>query len=332
MKLALRTTAIAVSFMILAVFSCCIIILSFVRRSTTENAISIGTLNHQQFISEFRDSFYEKADTISDLSLKSYMTYTFENCQGAEEFSIQNQAEIIVNNTGINAYAALDNAQSYELTDSHTEIKRRIFQLDDTYYLLIGQTWSYQNTDYLISLTRDITPAMNEVHSLARKVFEITVAVACVTALFIVLFEYKSFQPLKNLNKGVQRIAKGSYSERIILHSKDEVGELASSINHMATSIETQIKTIEATSEERQFLLAALSHEMRTPITTITGYSHALLKAKLTESQKQEGDINVVGYLDALSLNGDKFIHMAPFVFGEGRKQEPKMQTKKTGV
>ncbi|MEA5048182.1 MAG: hypothetical protein VB034_06165 [Eubacteriales bacterium] len=44
------------------------------------------------------------------------------------------------------------------------------------------------------------------------------------------------------------------------------------------------------------------------------------------------GGINVVGYLDALSLNGDKFIHMAPFVFGEGRKQEPKMQTKKTGV
>lgn len=36
------------------------------------------------------------------------------------------------------------------------------------------------------------------------------------------------------------------------------------------------------------FLLSALSHEMRTPITTITGYSHALLKAKLTESEKQE--------------------------------------------
>jgi hypothetical protein len=44
------------------------------------------------------------------------------------------------------------------------------------------------------------------------------------------------------------------------------------------------------------------------------------------------GGIDVVGYLDALSLNGDKLIHMAPFVFGEGRKQEPKMQTKKTGA
>ena len=37
------------------------------------------------------------------------------------------------------------------------------------------------------------------------------------------------------------------------------------------------------------------------------------------------GGINVVGYLDALSLDGDKLIHMAPFVFGQGRKQEPKI-------
>lgn len=295
MKLALRTTAIAISFMILAVFSCCIIILSFVRRSTTENASSIGTLNHQHFMSEFRESFYEKADTISDQSLKSYLVYTFEHCQGSDEFSIQNNTEVIVNNTGIDSYAALDQAQSYELTDSYTVIKRRIVQLNNQYFLLIGQTWSYHNTDYLVTLTRDITSAMDEVNSLARKTFTITVVVAFITAIFIVLFEYKSFQPLKKLNKGVQRIAQSSYSERIILKSNDEIGELACSINQMAASIETQIRTIEATSEERQFLLAALSHEMRTPITTITGYSHALLKAKLTESQKQEA----VEYIDS---------------------------------
>ncbi len=295
MKLALRTTAIAVSFMILAVFSCCIIILSFVRRSTTENAVSIGTLNHQQFMSEFRDSFYEKADTISDHSLKSYMVYTFEHCQGYDEFSIQKNAEVIVNNTGIDSYAALDQAQSYELKDSYHVIKHRILQLNDRYYLLIGQTWSYHDTDYLVTLTRDITSAMDEVNSLARKIFALTFAVAFVTAIFIVLFEYKSFQPLKKLNKGVQRIAQSSYSERIILKSNDEIGELACSINQMAASIEAQIRTIEATSEERQFLLAALSHEMRTPITAITGYSHALLKAKLTESQKQEA----VEYIDS---------------------------------
>jgi len=295
MKLALRTTAIAISFMILAVFSCCIIILSFVRRSTTENATSIGTLNHQHFMSEFRDSFYEKADTISDQSLKSYLVYTFEHCQGSDEFSIQNNTEVIVNNTGIDSYAALDQAQSYELTDSYTVLKRRIVQLNNQYFLLIGQTWSYHNTDYLVTLTRDITSAMDEVNSLARKTFTITVVVAFITAIFIVLFEYKSFQPLKKLNKGVQRIARSSYSERIILKSNDEIGELACSINQMAASIETQIRTIEATSEERQFLLAALSHEMRTPITTITGYSHALLKAKLTESQRQEA----VEYIDS---------------------------------
>ena len=295
MKLALRTTAIAISFMILAVFSCCIIILSFVRRSTTENATSIGTLNHQHFMSEFRDSFYEKADTISDQSLKSYLVYTFEHCQGSDEFSIQNNTEVIVNNTGIDSYAALDQAQSYELTDSYTVIKRRIVQLNNQYFLLIGQTWSYHNIDYLVTLTRDITSAMDEVNYLARKTFTITVVVAFITAIFIVLFEYKSFQPLKKLNKGVQRIARSSYSERIILKSNDEIGELACSINQMAASIETQIRTIEATSEERQFLLAALSHEMRTPITTITGYSHALLKAKLTESQKQEA----VEYIDS---------------------------------
>ncbi len=295
MKLALKTTAIAVSLMVLAVFSCCIIILSYVRQTTTENAFSIGGLNHQQFMSEFRNSFYEKIDTISGRSLKSYMIYTFEHCRGAEEFSIQHNAEAMVNNTGIDSYAALARAQSFELADSQTTLKHRIFQLNNHYYLLIGQTWSYQNADYLVSLTRDITSAMNEVNSLAQKMFLITFAVASVTAFLIVVLEYRSFRPLEKLNQGVRRITQRSYGERIILKSNDEIGELARSVNQMAQSIEAQIQMIEATAEERQFLLSALSHEMRTPITTITGYSHALLKAKLTQSEKQEA----VEYIDS---------------------------------
>lgn len=75
--------------------------------------------------------------------------------------------------------------------------------------------------------------------------------------------------PLRNLAEVSHVIGHGHYEQRLDITSNDEIGELAAQFNAMAEAL----NNIEQT---RRRLLADVSHEFRTPLTTIKGYIEAL--------------------------------------------------------
>jgi len=77
-------------------------------------------------------------------------------------------------------------------------------------------------------------------------------------------------RPLKALSRSARRIAGGELSQRVKVDSRDELGELAESFNHMAQSLETN-------EQSRQRLLADIAHELRTPLTVIEGTVDGIL-------------------------------------------------------
>ncbi|AQU03334.1 two-component sensor histidine kinase [Dehalococcoides mccartyi] len=77
-------------------------------------------------------------------------------------------------------------------------------------------------------------------------------------------------RPLKALSRSARRIAGGELSQRVKVDSRDELGELAESFNHMAQSLE-------ANEQSRQRLLADIAHELRTPLTVIEGTVDGIL-------------------------------------------------------
>jgi signal transduction histidine kinase len=68
------------------------------------------------------------------------------------------------------------------------------------------------------------------------------------------------FKPIQTIQHGVKQIGSGHLSHRIQAARKDELGELAISINHMADDIEQML-------ESKRELLLAISHELRSPLT-----------------------------------------------------------------
>ncbi len=77
-------------------------------------------------------------------------------------------------------------------------------------------------------------------------------------------------KPLRRMIATSRGIAAGHYHDRIDVSDDYEIGDLATSLNSMAA-------TLEHTEQQRQELIGNVAHELRTPLTTIKGYMEGLI-------------------------------------------------------
>ena len=97
----------------------------------------------------------------------------------------------------------------------------------------------------------------------------------CVVAAFVVLFSSyytakRIINPFVDMNHIVQCYSKGDFSQRIPVQGKDEASQLGRSFNEMAD----QLKNLEVT---RQSFVANVSHELRSPLTSMKGFLEAMM-------------------------------------------------------
>ncbi len=100
---------------------------------------------------------------------------------------------------------------------------------------------------------------------------------------FIILYiqAKKISRPITQLNRAAQSIAKGDFSERVPVTSRDEIGQLASTFNFMASSIEKS-------DSGRKRFISDVSHELRTPMTSITGFVEGMLDGTIDEAERDD--------------------------------------------
>lgn len=91
----------------------------------------------------------------------------------------------------------------------------------------------------------------------------------------------KISRPIASINKVAQNIAKGNFSERVDITTKDEIGQLASTFNFMASSIEKS-------EANRQRFVSDVSHELRTPMTSITGFVQGMLDGTISDEDRND--------------------------------------------
>jgi two-component system sensor histidine kinase BaeS len=79
---------------------------------------------------------------------------------------------------------------------------------------------------------------------------------------------------LRELTEATVEIAKGRFGKQVKVRSKDEIGKLAASFNQMSFDLEKATKA-------RQQMTADVAHDLRSPLSVITGYAEALSDNKL---------------------------------------------------
>ena len=80
-----------------------------------------------------------------------------------------------------------------------------------------------------------------------------------------------------------QEIKAGKWDRRADILSNDEIGELAENINQLAEKIENDLNKMKKMSDVRSEFLTNVTHELKTPISSITGYLETLLNGALND-------------------------------------------------
>jgi signal transduction histidine kinase len=117
--------------------------------------------------------------------------------------------------------------------------------------------------------------SLEELKGPLKKVYEIiwlSVIFAIIFSSVVIYYVSQRIiiDPLAKINYVADKISKGDVEKRVIISSKDEIGELAQSFNSMADSIEQVEKN-------RRVFISNVSHEIRSPITSIKGFIGGIL-------------------------------------------------------
>ncbi|MHB8171080.1 MAG: sensor histidine kinase [Thermincolia bacterium] len=87
-------------------------------------------------------------------------------------------------------------------------------------------------------------------------------------------------QPVRSMSQIALDLAKGDFRQRARVKSKDEIGQLAQAFNYMIGELENQSNNQKELEALRREFVANVSHELRSPLTSVKGYLEAVLDGK----------------------------------------------------
>jgi signal transduction histidine kinase len=144
-----------------------------------------------------------------------------------------------------------------------------------------------------ILLTSPISGSSTMIHRVNQFILY-TILIALVVSFLLSWFLSRiHVNRIKRLREATSLVSAGNYHVHVHSSNFDEIGELANDFNHMVDKINTSMEEIESLENRRRQFLSDVSHEMRTPLTTISGVIEGLKNDMIPEEDKERG-INLV--------------------------------------
>ncbi|TCT12180.1 signal transduction histidine kinase [Natranaerovirga pectinivora] len=107
-----------------------------------------------------------------------------------------------------------------------------------------------------------------------------------ISVSFIIYFGNKIVKPINDMNDAALKYANGDFDTTLTVNTNDEIGQLATSLNTMAFELSKM-------EELRRSFIANISHDFRSPLTSIKGYVGAILDGTIS-AQHQDKYLNIV--------------------------------------
>ncbi len=266
-----------------------------------DNAI-VAAINEQKSI---KNSIYINLDSIDSnnsnsfwMLLKNYIYGDVSKIENIEVFNDKN--EVIINDVDMNI--------DYERLELNTtdidESKFIIRNVDNKNLIFVSSAIKIDKDIYKLVITKDIS-FLNEERIKNYEIFIVLSGlVTILLAIGMYIISKNITNPIEELTEVSNSITKGDYTKRSSYKNNDEIGILSKNFNAMMQEIEDKIDELKNINNQKQRFIDNLTHEMKTPITSIIGYSDLLLKGNISESIKLKA-------LDYINSQGKRLENMS---------------------
>ena len=149
----------------------------------------------------------------------------------------------------------------------------------ETYHVLIYSSSKIQESQYNEFLVKNIIVIL----------CIMIIAAVIVTNRFLTKFVFRKIEaPLDILTDGVHQIRDGNLDYRITYNEQDEFQSVCEDFNDMAVRLRESVEITQKNEQNRKELIAGISHDLRTPLTSIKAYIEGLLEGVAATPQMQQ--------------------------------------------
>lgn len=145
---------------------------------------------------------------------------------------------------------------------------------------------------------------LQEFHKL-RTLLGITIIIIGLIGTVLILLAIRGIvKPIKRLSRVSKEVAKGNFDIEVKVDSQDEIGQLSADFNLMTR----ELKNIDVL---RKDFVSNVSHEFRTPITSIMGYARLIRSSSLTKEQLEEYSDIIISESDRLTVLSSNLLKLS---------------------
>lgn len=268
--------------------------------------LDIYFVNHETDLIVKRVSNYEELvnsryiNSIS-LNLLQEQIMLLDGYTGANIWLFTDQGDLYTTETDrimIDTTKYNDLSSDIALVFSGETTSREVFNAEmySDRVLRVGYPFTVGDTRYAMFINVPM-PEIEDTISKVSIIIFISLSFSGLLAVMLIFFITKRMgYEIQVINEAAQFIAEGNFEKKIIINRKDELGQLAHSFNLMADKLNQQEKT-------KRMFISSLSHDLRSPLTNIKGYTRGILDGTIDVSKQDR-------YLNIVSNESDRLIKM----------------------
>ncbi len=180
-----------------------------------------------------------------------------------------------------------------------------IIRISDTLFVKTIPVDYSDNTTGTLFLINDSTIAAEELKTFKNSVIYTLILFLIIMIIINTLITYllsrQIVSPIVRLKNAAQLIQKGNYDFQLKSPSKDEIGSLFLSFEEARKQLKKSEETQKIYEQSRNELITNISHDLKTPITTIKGYIEGIMDGIPKSKEKEDKYLQTI-YQNALNM------------------------------
>ncbi|MCD8098821.1 MAG: HAMP domain-containing histidine kinase [Lachnospiraceae bacterium] len=239
--------------------------------------------------SRYVGSYFNEDDNSQTLSSVRTQIEGLSVYLGAQIWLINTDGEIILDSSGtyttdmrqvISEFSSVLPSGTYYMTGDFFDMFT-----EETLSVLIPVSHNYHVRGY-IAIHLPMSELVSEKESYLQAYYITLILLMALISLFVAVLWFTALRPLRKLQKASAEYASGNFETPVAMDRGDEIGYISCVMDFMAQALRDM-------DEDQRKMISNVSHDFRSPLTSIKGYIEAMLDGTIPP-ELQEKYLNIV--------------------------------------